>query len=66
MIPNILYTGAYYDCYQRGFIQQLIETDGKTHSQTLGRAGGLLWKREREDRKSQREQGHHKKTHRIS
>ena len=29
-------TDAQYNCYQRGFTQQLMETDAETHSQTLG------------------------------
>lgn len=36
-------------CQQRGFIQQLMETDTKTQSQTLGGASGILRKRGRKD-----------------
>jgi hypothetical protein len=31
-------------CHLRGFIQQMMETDAETHSQTLDRAQGILWK----------------------
>jgi hypothetical protein len=33
-----------YTCHQRGFTQQLIETDAKTHSKTVSIVWGILWK----------------------
>ncbi|EDL18955.1 mCG145970, partial [Mus musculus] len=33
-----------HNCPLKGSIQQLTETDAQTHSQTLGRALGVLWK----------------------
>jgi hypothetical protein len=43
-------------------MQQLMGTDAKTHSQTLGSIQGILQKAGREDCRSQRGQGHRKKT----
>lgn len=38
------------NCHQKGFTQQLMETDVETHSQTLGRAWGILMRgRERSE-----------------
>ena len=37
--------GDYPDCHQRGFIQQLMETDTEIHSQTLGQVLEILLKR---------------------
>ena len=49
MISNdiLLYIeiGVKLNCHQRGFVQQLIETDAETRSQTLGRAQEMLLKR---------------------
>lgn len=42
-----LQTGAKHNCHLRGFIQQRMETDADSHSQTLGGAWGILWKRGR-------------------
>jgi hypothetical protein len=38
----------------------------ETHSQKLGRAWEILWKRGRKDCRSQRGPGHYKKTYNIS
>jgi hypothetical protein len=43
-----------------------METDTETLTQTLGRAWGILKRREKNDSRSQRGQGQHKKTHRIN
>jgi hypothetical protein len=42
-----------------------METDAETHSQTLGRAYGILQRR-RKDGRRQRGQGLHKKTYRVN
>jgi hypothetical protein len=44
----------------------MMETDAETHSQTLGAAQGILYKRGRKIYRSQRGQEDHKKTHRIN
>lgn len=36
---------TYENRHQRGFILQLIGADAESHSQTLGRAKGVLWRR---------------------
>jgi hypothetical protein len=33
-----------FNCLPRGFIQHWMETYVETHSQTLGRAQGVVWK----------------------
>ena len=45
-----------------------METDAETHSQTLGRAWGILWKRGRKDyrKRGKGDQGHDKETYRIN
>ena len=62
MSDNILlysWINAHPNCHQRYFIQPLMETDAKTHSQSFGRALGILVKRGK-DCLSLRDQGHHK------
>jgi hypothetical protein len=44
-----------HDRHQRGFTQQLMETVAETHSQTLGRARGILLKRREEGLKETKE-----------
>ena len=39
-----LHTGVWYNCHLRGLIQQLTEAQAESHSQTLGRIQGILWK----------------------
>ena len=60
-VNDILYlnTGAYHNCPLRGFIQQLMEIDAETHSQTLGIAVGILWNSRGKDKGSQKGQGQH-------
>ena len=41
-----------------------MNTDAETYNQTLVGAWEILWKRGRKDWRSQRDQGHHKKTYR--
>ena len=48
---------------QRGFTQQLIETDAETHGPTLSGVKEILWKRERKDSRSQSGQGQHNKNY---
>ena len=36
------WTGAQPNSHQRGFIQQLMESDTETHSETLGVTQGML------------------------
>ena len=43
-----------------------METDAETHVQTLVGALGILWKRGRMNWRSQRGEGHHKKTYTIN
>jgi hypothetical protein len=38
-----------------------MEKDAETHTQTLGKARGILQKRGRKDCKNQKDQGHHNK-----
>jgi hypothetical protein len=70
MAPNdiLLYSDitAQPTCHQRGAIQQLILTDAETYSQTLDGIQEILQKRAKKDCRSQRGEGHHKKTHRIN
>jgi hypothetical protein len=40
----MLETETKHNCLLRVIIQQLMETDIKTHRQTLDRAGRVLWK----------------------
>jgi hypothetical protein len=65
-IPLHLETGAQPKHHQRGFTQQLMEVDAKTHSQTLGRAWEILWTRGRKDCRNQKGQGNPKKTYIIN
>lgn len=53
--------GAYPNCNQICFIQQLMEIDVETHRQTLGGTQKILLKMGRKDCRRQRSQGHHKK-----
>ena len=57
-----LLIGAYYNWLLRGFTHQLMEIDAESHSQTLGRALGIIWKRKKEWRR-QKGQVLHKKTY---
>ena len=52
--------------HQKDSIQQLIGADAELLSQLLLEARGILQKRGRKDCRSQRGQGHHKKTYRIN
>jgi hypothetical protein len=42
-----------------------MKTNAETHSQTLGGAWRILWKRRRKDYRSQRSQEYLNKTHNI-
>ena len=66
-LPMTLLMVFCYTCRQepsithtRSFTQQLMETDAKTYSQTLGRAWEILGKRGRKYWRNRRGQGHHK------
>jgi hypothetical protein len=57
-------TGApYCNCHQRGFTQQLIETDAET-SQTVGGAWGILLKKGKKGCRNQKGQKQHTKKQR--
>jgi hypothetical protein len=47
-------------------IQQWMEIDVETNSQTFGGEWGILWKRGRRDCRRQMGEGHFKKTYRIN
>jgi hypothetical protein len=48
-------------------LQHLKRRDAESHSQTLGRALGVLWRRGRKDQRNQKGQGCHKNmAHRIN
>ncbi|KAL6033312.1 hypothetical protein STEG23_009954 [Scotinomys teguina] len=49
-------TCVYHNCYQRGFIQQLMEADSETHRKSLGRAWRILLNGVKKDGWSQRGQ----------
>jgi hypothetical protein len=61
------WTRAWHNHDLRDFIQKLMAASAESHSQILNIASGVVQKMRKEDQRSKRGQGHHKKTvHRIT